>query len=285
MPCQLPPAVAAARAHEPTRRVPFRLAGQLAGSVLSAHLPALRRWPRWLKVDAAGVELNAAAHDRSAALAAINLELHEKGLIKGWRDETYAVTGLQSGEPLARIERAAARFWGTLTCGAHATGYLATDQGRPTHVWIAQRSPNKATDPGLFDNLIGGGVPLGQSPRQALVREAWEEAGLRPEQLTPLQPGRVMHLCRDTPEGLQLEDLHAFDLRLPVGLVPSNQDGEVARFDLLPVADALALARGPAMTVDAALVMLDFAWRHALLAEPSEAAALFCSAGPPTQRT
>lgn len=48
--------------------------------------------------------------------------------------------------------------------GAHASGYVADVAGRPTQLWIAQRSMAKATDPGSFDNLIGGGVPDGQAP-------------------------------------------------------------------------------------------------------------------------
>jgi hypothetical protein len=41
------------------------------------------------------------------------------------------------------------------------------------------------------------------------------------------------------------------------------------------VAEALALAAGRAMTVDAALVTLDFALRHGLMTAPPAAAALF----------
>ncbi len=47
--------------------------------------------------------------------------------------------------------------------------------------------------------------------------------------------------------------------------MPHNQDGEVAGFRCLPLDEALALAAGDQMTVDAALVTLDFALRHALL--------------------
>jgi len=67
-------------------------------------------------------------------------------------------------------------------------------------------------------------------------------------------------------EGLQHEWLYAYDLALPDGLAPRNQDGEVAGFRCLPLDQALALAAGTQMTVDAALVTLDFALRHALLA-------------------
>ena len=78
-------------------------------------------------------------------------------------------------------------------------------------------------------------------------------------------PAACCALQRDIPEGLQHEWLHAYDLQLPAGLTPNNQDGEVAGFECLPLAEALHLAAGDAMTVDAALVTLDFALRRALL--------------------
>ena len=267
-------AITAARAHNPATRVPFFIAGQEVGSVTHAHVAALQRWPAWLRAAPGRIELIADEAARNEALASINQTLREEGLLRAWRDEPYAIVSLRSGQRLARTERAAARFWGTLTLGAHANGFVANADGRPTHLWIAQRSPYKATDPGLHDNLIGGGVADGQSPLEALVREGWEEAGLTPAQMAPARAGRVIRLCRNVAEGLQLEDLHSFDLRLAAGQVPQNQDGEVARFELLPVAQALALAAGDTMTVDAALVTLDFGLRHGMLAEPPGAAAL-----------
>ena len=259
-------ALAAAGAHDTAARVPFLVGGCGVGSVARVHLSVLRAWPAWLAVTDGGVELIAAGRD--AALAAINAALRAQGLVRGWRDEAFAIVDPASGRRLATTERAASRFWGTLTQGAHATGYVADGRGRPTHLWIARRSATKATDPGLFDNLVGGGVPAGQTPFEALVREGWEEAGLQPVLMRRARPGRVLRLQRDIPEGLQLEDLHGYDLPLPPGQAPANQDGEVAGFQCLPVDEALALAAGSAMTVDAALVTLDFALRHGLLPAP-----------------
>jgi 8-oxo-dGTP pyrophosphatase MutT (NUDIX family) len=240
------------------------------------HLSALRRWPEALAVKDDRVALTVpGAAARDAALDTINAALRSDGLIQAWRNETFTIFDPATHERLARTERAAARFWGTLTLGAHANGYVAGADGRPTHLWIAQRSAHKATDPGMYDNMVGGGVPDGQTPLQALVREAWEEAGLTPEQAAGARPGRVIRLRRDIPEGLQLEDVHGHDLLLPAGLVPRNQDGEVARFDLLTVEEALDLAAGTTMTVDAALVTLDFALRHGLIAAPPAAARLY----------
>lgn len=266
----LPPALLAARRRE-VPRVPFVLRGRRVGSVAQADLPALQALGRTLctpglAVQGAAVTLQAAdPASVQAALAPLNAALREQGFVRGWRDEAFALLDPDDGTRLGALERAACRFWGLLTRGAHANGYVASADGRPTHLWIARRALTKATDPGLLDNLVGGGVPDGQSPADALLREGWEEAGLGPEALAAARPAGVLRLHRDIPEGLQLEDLHAFDLRLPAGTVPANQDGEVEAFNCLPVGEALALAQGPAMTVDAALVTLDFGCRHGLL--------------------
>jgi 8-oxo-dGTP pyrophosphatase MutT (NUDIX family) len=233
-----------------------------AGSVAVEHVDALSAWPRWLRLQADRVTLSAT--DRDAALAEINAALRVQGLVKAWRDEFYAITDLATGARLARTERAASRFWGTLTLGAHANGFVADAAGRPTHLWIARRSPHKPTDPGLLDNLIGGGVADGQTPLEALVREGFEEAGLSPALMAAARHTGVIRLDRPIPEGHQLEDLHCFDLPLPAGLVPRNQDGEVAGFECLPVAQALQVAASDEMTVDAARVTFHFAARHGL---------------------
>lgn len=258
------PAIAAAR-RQSQARVDFHVDGARVGSVAAEHLPALQRWPQWLARDARGLHLAVPAPGRDEALAEMNTRLHAEGLIVAWRDESFPLYAPDAVSVLARFERAAARFWGTLTRGAHANGFVAGADGRPTHLWIARRSDTKATDPGLLDNLVGGGVPHGHTPHETLVREAFEEAGLTPAQMAGARQGRVIHIDRDVPEGRMVEHVHAFDVELPAGLVPQNQDGEVAAIVLRPVAEAAALAAGDAMTVDAALVTLDFLLRHRLL--------------------
>ena len=255
----------------PTARVPFVLDGIEVGSVAVAHLPALAAETALLDVQPARVVWRGRGGDSDGAFDTLHRRLRAAGLIRAWRDEPFAIVDPHGLRVLARIERAAARFWGTLTFGAHATGYVVGPDGRPELLWIAQRSFTKATDPGLHDNLIGGGVPWGQSPEEALVREAFEEAGLLPAQLGGVQPGSVLRLHRDVPEGLQHEWLHSYDLPMRAGLHPHNQDGEVAAFTLMPVQEALALAAGTQMTVDAALVTLDFALRHGLLQDAAVA--------------
>jgi 8-oxo-dGTP pyrophosphatase MutT (NUDIX family) len=263
----------------PAPRVPFFIGAHAVGSVAQADLPALRRWPQVLRIGAGRVEMALPAGELEAAFAEINAALRAQGLIRAWRDEPFAVVDQATLEPLTRIERAASRFWGTLTFGAHANGVVRAADGGIAWMWIAQRAFDKATDPGAYDNLVGAGVTAGQTPREALERECWEEAGLAAAWLADgqavIEPGSVLVLERAIPEGWQHEHLHAFDLWLPGDFTPRNMDGEVAGFTRMTVADAVALAGSGRMTADAALVTFDFALRHGLpLPEPARQAAL-----------
>src|ERR1700761_2641719 len=195
------PAIALARTCDGPPRIPFVLMderGPTLGSVAIHHLDALREWPdafEWLLAAGGApraLALRLPASARDARLAQIHQRLHADGLIVAWRDEPYPLRDRDGGEH-GTIERAASRFWGTLTLGAHCNGYVADASGRPTHLWIARRALTKPTDPGRLDNLIGGGVPLGQSPREAVIREGWEEAGLAPQQMAGLVTGGLGH--------------------------------------------------------------------------------------------
>ena len=278
------PALQAAR-HQTTPRLPVWYGDTPLGSVQTAHLDSLARWPQWVqrRDDTLHLALPADAAARDAALAEINHQLRTEGLIVAWRHETFGLLDPDSGAVLAHMERAACRFWGSLTRGAHCNGFVADDQGRPTHLWIARRAWNKATDPGKLDNLVGGGVPFDQSPYETLLREAWEEAGLTRELAQQATPGRVIRIHCDVPEGRMVEDIHVHDLQLPAGLQPQNQDGEVAELHCLAIEEATHRAAAGEMTTDAALVTLDFLLRHGLLPK-TEAAALHARLQPLLQR-
>lgn len=292
------PALVLARRRNGAARVPFvlpRLDGAplVLGSVAVDHLCALRAWPDAFEAwpagdDASGapraLSLRLAPDVRDARLAQVHARLHAEGLVRGWRGEPYPLRDRDGGEH-GTIERAASRFWGTLTVGAHCNGYVADAAGRPTHLWIARRSHTKPTDPGRLDNLVGGGVPRGQSAREAVIREGHEEAGLEPAEMAGLVEGSVIELDCDVPEGRQHEWLVVFDLALPAGRVPVNLDGEVAEHRCLPVAEAFVRAAAGELTTDAALATLDFALRHGFVDADSALADAFAALKVPSARS
>lgn len=87
------------------------------------------------------------------------------------------------GEPTGRsVPRSQAHREGLWHRSAHL---WLVDQGR-TRVLLQRRHPGKQTDPHRWDIAVAGHLSAGQTPLEALVREAFEELGLvlDPESLT-----------------------------------------------------------------------------------------------------
>jgi 8-oxo-dGTP pyrophosphatase MutT (NUDIX family) len=131
-------------------------------------------------------------------------------------------------------------------------------------VWVQQRAHDKAVDPDRWDTLMGGLVNAAESTQETLVRETWEEAGLRLEQLQDLAMFGRRTVRRPVEDGYMVEHVEMFQVRVPDGVEPVNQDGEVARFErIAPPALVERLADG-AFTVEATLVLLHWMRRHGL---------------------
>jgi len=184
---------------------------------------------------------------RSELLADAAGQLRDAGLIAGWRDEALSV----GNPPLATIERAACRPLGIATEAVHLNAYV--DAGT---LLVAKRAAHKQIDPGLWDNLVGGMVPAGESLHQALAREAWEEAGLQLNRIQ-LQRGRSFHVHRPVTEGMQSEIIHVYDTSLPPGLHPHNRDGEVDAIERRKIEDVVSAIERDEFTLESALVTLE----------------------------
>ena len=176
-------------------------------------------------------------------LAPVVEQLADEGFIPGWRNERYRI------EDLFEIERAAARPFGLTTEAVHLNGIVGE------RMWLARRSATKPIDPGLLDNLVGGGVSAGFSIQDTLTKEAWEEAGIPAELAARATRGGTVRVLREVPEGVQSEVVHVYNLLLPETFTPRNQDGEVQEFRLASFAEVRARDD---MTHEAKLVALDY---------------------------
>ncbi len=257
------PCIQAGRDFRPERHLPFLLGEQRYGWIRHEDAALLQRWPQVFELTGAAVRLAPALDSperRSQALDGVVRALADAGRIRGWRNERYTVRRGFDEAPLALIERAAARFFGTLTFGVHANGIAAAADAAP-RLWIARRSLNKTIDPGLFDNVVGGGIAWGYGITETLVKECWEESGIAAPLATRATPGRTLHLLAEIPEGVQWEQIFVHDLPLPGDFVPSAQDGEVSEHRLVTIGEALALIESEQMTIDAGLVTLDWLLR------------------------
>jgi 8-oxo-dGTP pyrophosphatase MutT (NUDIX family) len=253
---------------------PFWVEDRIVGWLTPERAQRLARWPALFERGERGVELTPrllAPEARTAALADVARALATEGALTAWRDERYAVAAGRAG-PLFELERAAARYFGIHTFAAHANGLVR--RGSAWQMWLARRSATKAIDPGLLDNLVGGGIASGATAYATLIREAWEEAGIDEDVARLAHCAGSVEICRDQPDGLQRETVHVYDLWLGADFVPTNQDGEAAEHRLCAADDVLALLATDEVTGDASLVIIDFLLRYGHVApdDPSRGA-------------
>jgi len=207
---------------------------------------------------------------RTAAVEDVARVLAGEGLLSAWRDERYAVAVEFGAPPLVDIERAAARYFGIRTYAVHINGLVR--RGGGLRMWLARRSPTKAIDPGLLDNLVGGGIATGYGVLETLRKEAWEEAGIPADVAARARPQGSIDICRPQPQGLQRETVFVYDLELDADFRPANQDGEAVEHRQLTMAEAAELIADNgdgAVTADASLVILDCLLRHGALGPDS----------------
>jgi len=271
---QIAASLAARSGFDAAAKLRLMVAGQQVGWLPRAHAAILRGMGAILGPDerladgTTAVELLPGRNDfdaRSAALQALARQLADAGHVRGWRDELFAVTPALDAPALAVVERAAARFLGLLTFASHMNGIVDGDVDGGPALWISRRSPAKSVDPGMWDNLVAGGMPHGSDPLATLVRECEEESGIPPALAQGAQAHGVIEVLRDLPEGVQWEQVCVYDLLLPPGFTPRNQDGEVSEHRRVDVAALLAIMSAGAMTVDATLVTLDALGRRGWL--------------------
>ncbi|HZQ60383.1 MAG TPA: DUF4743 domain-containing protein [Casimicrobiaceae bacterium] len=204
---------------------------------------------------------------RTDALVDVAHHLADEGLLTAWRDERYEIATAFRGPALFELERAAARYFGIVTYAAHVNGVVEGEDD--VRMWIARRSATKSIDPGLLDNLVGGGIRARTSVRETVTRESAEEAGIDAVLARRARPAGAVRICRAQRDGLQREMIYVHDLVLPPDFTPAGVDGEVMEHRLVTVdavAALIANAQGADVaTADASLVIVDWLLRRGVI--------------------
>jgi 8-oxo-dGTP pyrophosphatase MutT (NUDIX family) len=247
---------------------PFIADGMRIGWVHHALAERLEEYPDVFAISETAVTLVPEGYGlRTGAVAEVVADLYGDGLITGWRNETFPVAPSFYASPLFEIERAAVKAFGIRFYCVQLNGLVGT--GAAQRMWIGRRSRSKEIGPGKLDQIVGGGVPLGMSLADALVKEAAEEAGMAESLIRQAHPvGATTILAEEKNEhGLWNETLFNYDLILPEQFKPVNADGEVESFELLPVAEVRrVLETSDEFLFDAAPVIVDCLMRHGHIA-------------------
>ena len=121
--------------------------------------------------------------------------------------------------------------------------------------------------PSKFDNSVAGGVRAGEGIFDALEREAYEEAGLKKEQLNNVKlVGTLNYNWKNSPYTLRRDTLYLFDLEVDDKFKPQCLDGEVEKFELMEWKKVLKLMQNTdSIKNNCNLVFFNFMVRHGLI--------------------
>ena len=256
---QLQALLAHARQDPSPYALPWWCGEHLMGHVMRAHVPHLLRFLKSTEASPSQLLWKVYASnpkERSQLLQSALQLLRNHGHLGGWRGERFSYWSNDTMLPqpaqseFLRVERAGFLYLGMLSHAVHINGFAP--DGR---LWCGQRSATKSTDPGLWDNLTAGGLPAGESLLDCAARELWEEAGFTLNHPAALQPAGYVRISQMAPRGWHDEVLHVFNLTLPDGFVPCNQDGEVQAFEKLSAPDVMGRITAGQFTPDAALAI------------------------------
>ncbi len=230
----------------PGERLPFFVDNQAVG---------------WIGANAASVLGGASIP--AGALQGAARRLADAGFCR-WRNEAFDVRATPDGPVLGVVDRGALPVLGIEAAGVHLNGLVS--RADAPWVWVARRAADKLLDPSKLDHLVAGGVAAGSTPWQTLIKEAGEEAGLPEALASQAKPVGTVRYAMNRPEGLRRDRLHVYDLQLPETFTPVPVDGEVAGFELWPLAAALDRVRSSDdFKFNVALVLIDLGIRAGLI--------------------
>ena len=270
--------IAECNRHDLSGFLPFEVGEKRVGWVRRSLTGRLAERPEVFVVGARSVGFASGLDTperRSDALAEIVRDWHGRGLLRRVSGELLEVGAGMGEPPLLLIDRSAVQAFGFTAVGVHVNGYVRRPDG--LHVWIAERAAGRHSYPGMLDNMVAGGQPAGLSLMENVVKEAGEEAGIPAALARTARPAGAVTYCLETEAGLRPDILYVYDLELPAGFQPRNSDGEVAHFELWPVARLAETVRDTRrFKFNCNLVIIDFLIRRGVLGpeEPDYAAIL-----------
>ncbi|UNI16077.1 hypothetical protein JDV02_002550 [Purpureocillium takamizusanense] len=226
---------------------------------------------------------------QQAVDAAIAAPAGDFPTLNGRHSEYFLVPGARS---FVQVERFAAPLFGIATRGAHLTCYVRPRAEDELRIWVARRSRNLFTYPGMLDSTVAGGVKASDTPWECIVAEAGEEASLPRELLLPpltaargdrgdgqspplqlLAAGTVTLANRNPRTGLfHGEVLYVYDMEMPTTVRPrpNPDDGEVDEFVLMGCAEVRERMGRGEFKPNVCAVLIDFMVRHGVVTPEGE---------------
>jgi isopentenyldiphosphate isomerase len=246
---------------------PFYIDTQLMGYISKEFFTILQSETPYFLESPQGIVLSPkfdTFETKSSYFDTLLSTLLDKNLIDPFRNEYYGVAQSIENKPLFKIKRGASSYFGFRNYGVHLNGYVIKDNRM--FMWIGKRSSSKQVAPHKLDHIVGGGLPIGLSVFENLVKESQEEANIPRDYLQQAKAVNGISYCRQTGPKLRRDTIFVYDLELPTTFIPNNEDGEVENFMLLSIEEIMAyLQQDDVFKFNCNLVLIDFLIRHGFL--------------------
>ena len=252
--------------YDPARAMPLWAGGHRVGWLRRDNAEVLARHRDVFAIDRDSARLLATggADTVSRAVDEVVEALVADRLVPKWRNETFDVAPRWGEPPIFWLDRGAVPFFGVRAYGVHLNGYRR--DGDRYSLWIGKRASNKQVAPGKLDNMVAGGIGNGYGAAATLAKEAEEEAAIPAALIARAVPAGGLTYRMETKPGIRDDVMFVYDLEVPDDFTPTNGDGEIAGFELMPLSLILERIRTTNdFKFNVNLVILDFAVRHGVL--------------------
>jgi 8-oxo-dGTP pyrophosphatase MutT (NUDIX family) len=252
--------------YDPARAMPLWAGNHRIGWLRRDNAEVLARHDKIFEVrrDEARLLVDGSCEDVSRAVDGVVDALVAERRVPKWRNETFDVAPRWGVPPIFRLDRGAVPFFGVRAYGVHLNGYRR--DGGEYSLWIGRRASNKQVAPGKLDNMVAGGIGNGHGAAVTLAKEAEEEAAIQAGLIGRAVPAGALTYRMETKLGIRDDVMFVYDLEVPDDFAPSNGDGEIAGFELMPLSSVLERIRTSTdFKFNVNLVILDFAVRHGVL--------------------
>lgn len=248
--------------------LPFVCESHQVGLISPDIAEQLKKYPDILTVTEDKVSLSPRLDNpqrRNVEIEKMLLDLRERktfDVLNGWRDECYEIRPSFSSPALFKMERSATVLFGVGTYGVHINGYV-NHSSLGLCLWFQKRSLTKPTWPGMMDNFVGGGLSESMGVLEAAIKEAEEEANVPKELAVTMKSAGAVTFRQRSGKGIETE--FVFDLELPETFIPSNNDGEVESFTLVPAGEVVELISAENFKTSSIAIPLDWLIRRGIV--------------------
>lgn len=255
--------------------LPFFCQNVQVGLISTSVLSQLINYPDVFTINKESVTLSdslTSVQERNEALEKVLLDMKGKDLFKalrGWRSECYEIKPKFSAPLLFKMERSATPLFGVRQYGVHINGYVH-HSSMGLSLWMQRRSSTKQTWPGKLDSFVGGGLSEGLGVLDTAVKEAGEEANVPEDLAVKMKAAGSVSFFHQSERGIHPNTEFVFDLELPENFHPSNNDGEVDDWKLVPVEQVVDIISSEDYKITSSAVALDFLIRRGLITADQE---------------